>query len=96
MITDYIPIGRNSAVSRELLCSLTGMSDRRVRDAIAKERRHTVILNLQDGSGYYRPDENDPFERMEIERYVNQETSRLKSIGWSLKAAREALKNAAG
>lgn len=95
-LKELIPVGRNHPISRELLCALTGMSDRQVRDAIAKARRDTVILNMQDGAGYYRPDLSDPFEQMEVERFVNQETSRLRSIGWSLKAAREAVKDAAG
>lgn len=96
MITEYIPIGRDNAISREMLCALTGMTDRAVRDAIADARRTEPILNMQDGAGYYRPDLTDPIEVIETEHFVNQETSRIRSIGWSLKGAREALKNAAG
>lgn len=96
MIEEYIPFGKNNAISRKTLCSITGLSDRRIRDEIADARRYHVILNMQDGAGYYRPDPSDPIEKLEIERFVHQETSRMKSIGWSLKAAREAIKNAAG
>ena len=58
-IADYIPYGRENAVTREQLMMLTGMPDRAVREAIAQARRDTVILNLQDGNGYYRPTEDD-------------------------------------
>jgi len=85
-ILDYIPKGKDNAVTRERLCSLTGMNDRAVREMISQARREAVIINLQNGDGYYIPT-----DRAEIERYVRQETARLKSIGWSLKAARKAL-----
>lgn len=84
-IIDYIPVGHNNAVSREYLSRVTGMNDRAVRAAIHEARRDTVILNV--GGGYYRPDPNDTEDRHEVLRYTRQETARLKSIGWALKAA---------
>lgn len=94
MITDseiimlYIPVGHRNAVDRAYLSSATGMSDRRVRNAIHKTRRNTPILNMQDGRGYYIPDSSDVFDRAELRDYIRQETSRLMSIRWALKAAR--------
>ena len=88
-ITDYIPYGRENAVTREQLMMLTGMPDRAVREAIAQARRDTVILNLQDGNGYYRPVEDD---KPLVERFLRQETKRAKTIFYRLKAAREYLK----
>jgi biotin operon repressor len=85
-LLDYIPTGKDNAVTRPQLCKLTGMSDRKVREQISQLRRDHVIINDQSGKGYYRSN-----DRAEIERYVRQETARLKSIGWSLKAARKAL-----
>ena len=89
-IVDYIPFGRENAVTRAQLRSRTGIDDRAIRDMIAAARRDTVILNMQDGKGYFRP---LPEERHLVEAYDKQETARLKSIGWSLKAARQMLKN---
>jgi hypothetical protein len=48
----------------------------------------TAKLNLQDGSGYYIPDMEDETDKAELKKFVKQEESRLKSIGWALKAAR--------
>lgn len=92
MITEYIPTGRHNAVTRKTLCKLTGLSDRQVRDNIAQARRNTPIINLQDGDGYFIPDPSDKGDMELLQRYVRQEEARLKSIGWSLKAARKMLK----
>ena len=54
-IVDYIPFGRENAVTRAQLRSRTGIDDRAIRDMIAAARRDTVILNMQDGKGYFRP-----------------------------------------
>ena len=89
-IVDYIPFGRENAVTRAQLRSRTGIDDRTIRDMIADARRDTVILNMQDDKGYFRP---LPEERHLVEAYAKQETARLKSIGWSLKATRQMLKN---
>lgn len=86
-ITNYIPKGKENAITRKDLCETTGLSDRLVRELISQARRDTVIINLQNGNGYYQPT-----DKAEIAQFVRQETARLKSIGWSLKAARNALK----
>ena len=89
-IVDYIPFGRENAVTRAQLRIVTGLNDRQIREQISQARRDTVILNMQDGTGYFRP---LPEERHLVEAYDKQETARLKSIGWSLKATRQMLKN---
>lgn len=91
-ITDYIPVGRKNAVTRRRLRQLTGLSDRMLRLEIQRARRTHIILNLSDGRGYYQPDLEIPSERAEIIDYVRQEESRLKSIGYALKPAREAVR----
>ena len=91
-IADLIPVGHDNAVTRQELVMLTGFGDRQIRDMIAKARRDTPILNMQDGKGYYKPDMNDPVDLAETNRFCEQETRRLKSIGWSLRGARQALK----
>ena len=89
-IVDYIPFGRKNAITRTRLRIVTGLNDRQIREQISQARRDTVILNMQDGKGYFRP---LPEERHLFESYAKQETARLKSIGWSLKATRQMLKN---
>lgn len=54
-IIDFIPIGHENGINRNDLCKLTGMSDRVVRRMIEKARKSNVIINLGDGSGYFRP-----------------------------------------
>ena len=57
-IVKYIPYGRENAISRDDLAIKVGCSDRIMRDLISKARKKTVIINIQNGSGYYRPTEN--------------------------------------
>ena len=92
MIVDYIPTGRKNAITRKELCRITGLSDRQAREHIAQARRNTPIINLQDGDGYFIPNPSDSADMNLLKRYVRQEEARLKSIGWSLKAARKTLK----
>lgn len=58
-ITDFIeiiPRGHENAISRIRLEELTGYSDRINRDMIMKARNSgVIILNLEDGKGYFRP-----------------------------------------
>ena len=92
-ILDYIPTGSEKAIRRSDLVRTCGLPDRYVRNAIALARREIPILNLQRGRGYFIPDMNDEEDRKKLIRYVRQEESRLKHIGWSLKAARQTLRN---
>lgn len=92
-ILDHIPTGSKNAVSRSFLSSATGMKDREMRIEIHKARRVMPILNLSKGRGYFIPDMNEPGDRKLLLQYVRQEESRMKSIGWALKAARTTLRN---
>lgn len=92
-ILRFIPTGSQNAVKRKTLVAMTALDDRSVRDAISKARHRIPIINLSDGDGYYIPDMNDANDRKALKSYVKQEESRLKSIGWSLKAARKTLRN---
>lgn len=90
-LIDLIPVG--VAITRARLCELTGMTDRQVRKEIHNLRRDYCILNMQDGVGYYRPNEED---RGQVEAYLKQESRRAKSIFWSQKGARTWLKERTG
>lgn len=84
-IVYFIPEGKANAVTRSQLRTMTGLSDRKIRDAISEARRDTVILNDQSGRGYYIPTEA---ELPEARKCLKQEEKRAKSIFWSLKALR--------
>ena len=57
-IIDYIPEGKENAITRDRLCTVTGLPDRKVREEIEQARRRgAIIINAQDGAGYYRSDD---------------------------------------
>ena len=89
-IVDYIPFGKENAISRQQLERVTGLSDRDVREAISLARRNTVILNLSNGKGYFQPIQGEVDDL--VVKYFKQEDSRLKRIGWSLLATRRRVK----
>ena len=92
-IVNYIPIGRDNAISRQELCIKTGLSDRKVRNMIKMARRNIVILNIQDGSGYFLPGVDDTAL---VRKYLKQEERRAKSIFWALKSARKYIEEIGG
>ena len=89
-IETYIPFGRENAITRQELCSLTKLSDRKVREQIEQARREgNIIINKQDGRGYYRT--NDPDE---IACQYRQQRRRALSILAHQKHMRRLLKAA--
>lgn len=89
-IEDLIPYGKANAVSRKYLVSVTGLTDRKVRYLIAKARREYPIINLSDGTGYYRPTIE---EYIEAKHFYKQERCRALSILWSLAGIKKWLKD---
>lgn len=77
-IKSYIPIGHENAVTIDTLMNMTGLSNRSVRKAIAES--DAIILNLQDGKGYFRMNPRTKAERAFAEKYSAQEKAR----GWSV------------
>ena len=82
-------IGYGYTITREELCDITGLSDRQVRKIIEDLRREYVILNDQNGYGYYRT--HNP---LKVLRYYRQELARAMSILRRLKPMRALLKGA--
>lgn len=77
-ILNYIPYGRERAVTRRELMAMTGMHDRTVRDYIKQARQSGIsILNMQNGEGYYRPLEEDADD---VLHHYRQEGSRANDI----------------
>lgn len=63
-IMTFIPKGKENAIDRYRLMMVTGLPDRRVRKLIQDARdRGELILNAQDGRGYYTSDDLDELER---------------------------------
>lgn len=85
-IVKYIPFGKENAISREKLCAVTGLPDRSMRDLINQARKRTVIINLQNGSGYYRPTEDD---MEDVLKYKHQEENRATEVFGNLQPVRE-------
>jgi hypothetical protein len=88
MIIEYIPFGRENAITRRRLCHLTGLKDRDVRGQIQKEAEKEPILIRSDGRGYYRPTLQD---KEELRGYVKRESSRALSILRRLRQAKALL-----
>ena len=88
-IVDYIPFGRENAVTRAQLRIVTGLNDRQIREQISQARRDTVILNMQDGNGYYRP---LPEEIKYVKAHERQESARIKSQFKTLRVERKLLR----
>lgn len=89
MIKDYLLKGHENGRTLAELEMLTGKPGRIIRRQINEERRDTIILNLQDGQGYFLPDAG---EADLVRRWVKQEESRLKLHALSLRAGRQALR----
>ena len=84
----YIPIGKQNAVPRTELCASVGYSDRFTRQIISQLREEGyLIMNDQDGCGYYISDDLDA-----IEKQYRQDTSRAMKILKRRKHARRILK----
>ena len=75
-IMTYIPMGKENAIGRQALAYLLNMPDRQVRKMIQDARdRGEVILNAQDGRGYYTSDDAG-----ELQRQYRQNQNRALSI----------------
>ena len=86
-IMDYIT---DKPITRRELVSLTGMTDRLVREAIEKARRDgNIIINLQDGKGYFTSKDPSVLKR---QYEINQ--SRAMSVLVQQKYLRQEMKGA--
>ena len=75
-IVNHIPYGRENAIRRDKLCRIAGLGDRAMREEIEKARHDgIIILNDQDGKGYFRSDDIE-----DIYRQYKQNRSRARSI----------------
>lgn len=87
IVLDAIPFGKDRAVTREYLTAKTGLPDRQVRKAIEEIRRNHIVLNDQDGKGYYRSYDLD-----DIERFYRQERARALAVLYRMRPMRVLLR----
>ena len=91
-IVNYIPYGRENAISRKDLAAAAGTNDREARRQIQKAREDGfLIMNRQDGGGYYLATEHDLDD---LQRQFLQDTSRAMAILKRRKEIRRILKAA--
>ena len=91
-ILKLIPQGKANAISRTELRYRAQLNDRAMRELIEQERRNgAIILNLQDGRGYYRP---APDEMDDVAQQYRQIKGRIESFSIQQKHLRRALKQA--
>ncbi len=84
-ILDFIPVGKNNAITGKELQNITGLDGRSIKQQIANARiKGSVICSSLDGSrgGYFIP--SCPGEAVE---YVRIEQCRINSAKEALKAA---------
>ena len=87
-ILDYIPTGHKNAIDRDVLNDLMHMGERQVRRLIKEvndsEDDSLLIINLQDGRGYFRP---APDENNLVKLWRAQERSRGSGVFGNVNAA---------
>lgn len=89
-ITEYIPYGRENAISRKELIQKTKLTDRQVRHSIQLARDNgELILNLSNG--YYRARETD-IDELTAQYFVDR--ARALTVLKRLKTLRRILKEA--
>lgn len=82
--------GKKNATTRSALSGRMRLSDRKVRELIEQARRWGyIIINAQDGRGYYLSDDLD-----EMEQQYRQDTNRALAVLSRRKALRRTLKDA--
>ena len=90
-IYDYIPQDR--WITREDLVSITGMSDRKIRDEINALRKDplTIIVSSSQGKGYKRPSNVEELRicLCESKSRVNDELEKQKAIEQAILAMTE-------
>jgi transcriptional regulator with XRE-family HTH domain len=61
IVTRHIPVGRQNAVTWEQIRDKTMLAERPIRERIEEARAdNNIILNLNDGRGYFTVDPSDP------------------------------------
>ena len=84
-VYNALGVGRNNAMSRSELSRVTGY--RRIREAIEALRNDKVIINLDNGDGYYIP-ESTLQGRQETYIWLARQERRMKAMKAATRGAR--------
>jgi len=86
-ILDYIPKGRNNAISRQDLEQLTGLSDRAIRKEIKKlVQKGIPILSSSQSKGYWYSDDIE-----ELENFIKESKNRCRTEYLTVRALEKTL-----
>lgn len=86
-LLDYIPFGKENAITRQELVRLTGLDDRTIRNEIKRLNREGVpILSSSHTCGYWQSD-----DVKELEAYIKETDSRRTSLYYSTLELRKEL-----
>lgn len=86
-VYNALGVGKQNAISRAELSRITGYKDRRIREAIEAMRYSKVIINLDNGDGYYIPDSTLQGRR-EAAAWIARQDRRIQSMKAATKGAR--------
>jgi hypothetical protein len=91
-IIDYIPKGNKNRISRQMLCVLTNLSDRKVRQLIhnAREKGCLICTDTSEG-GYWQPE-----TREETEGLIRMTKSYIANLQRTISKAQNKLKTYEG
>lgn len=89
-IEDFVPVGHENAIKLNDLIAKTGLDNRKCRDMISRynTRGEGLIINIQDGAGYFIPDET---EQELVEIWMRLHISRIREEHKIIQAARAKL-----
>lgn len=88
-LLSLIPHGKDNAISREQLVTLTNVSDRKVRKIVEELRAEgNIICSSTQTKGYWKPT-----KRSEVEEFIIQMNNYGKQCFNAAKSAREYMKN---
>ena len=92
VVYNALKVGRKNAISRQELSRITGYRDRIVREAIEALRHDKVIISLDQGDGYYIPDQT-PQGRQEVAAWLARQDKRMQSMRAATRGARRFVVN---
>lgn len=85
-VSNVLSTGSENAVSRKYIASVTGYSDRIVRECIERLRATSPIISNTDGSGYYIATK-DWKGVADATRWIKGQQNRVQSIRKSMEGA---------
>lgn len=88
VVYNAIGVGHENATTRTQLKIATGCNDRMIRQVIEELRHDFVILNRDDGRGYYIP-EPTAAGRRDAAGWITRQNRRIKSIRDATQGARD-------